>query len=153
MKRFRFRLQSLLTLERHRVHNARLELARALKALADLDARRDLVHRRMTEATDRYREAIVGGTVDPHEVEGRQRVLARLQAQLIAVEEERGGALATVTACRQELATVRAKEQLLNRRRDEARAIWRSEVDRAEADLIDEFLSGRDARPQPGVKS
>jgi flagellar export protein FliJ len=152
MKRFRFRLQGLLQLERHRVHAARLALATQLRQLADLDQQRSLMRKRIVEATDRYREAIVGGVIDPHEIGGRQRTLSRLQAGLHAADEEREGLQARVEECRHALAAVRAREQLLERRRDDAREEWRREADRVEADLIDEFLSGRKARSQPGAK-
>lgn len=87
MKRFRFRLEGLLRLRRLRERQARRQLADALRALRQAEARCHLARRAVREA-----EARVLHAQDARELRGWAEAMERRREELAAAERARAEA-------------------------------------------------------------
>lgn len=139
MKRFRFSLDTLLTLRREREQECEIDLARAVGKLAEID-------RRINEAAAFGERAFAFRETGLESLRARERLWTKSVADLKALERPRRDAAAVVEEKRRVYAEAHSQWAALDKLRERMFEKWRTDMRKEEARLLDETAVGTMAR-------
>lgn len=148
MKRFRFRLESVLSLRALAERSAREAFGRAQRRLAEAESARDVAARRRLELADALSAARAGTFRPGEQSEGLHVLGLARQAELDAARQ-----VAEATSAREKARidwlAARSRLQVVERLKERAALAHREAADKAEQSLLDELASISAVRSSP----
>ena len=139
MKRFRFSLETLLSLKKEKELEREISLARATGEVAVLD-------RRISVLRDEGSRTFMKGAVDIDEMRARELLFARTTSQIVKLAVPREKAESKRILARDEYTKAHAETMALERVREKRFGQWRILAKREEIKQLDEAAKGADVR-------
>ena len=139
MKRFRFSLETLLSLKKEKEQEREIALARATGELAILD-------RQISELREEGSRTFMRGAVDINELRARELLFTRTTKQIAKLAVPRRKAESKRIHARDEYAQAHAETMALERVREKRFEQWRIRARREEIKRLDEAAKGADVR-------
>ena len=139
MKRFRFSLETLLSLKKEKELEREILLARATGELAVLD-------RQISMLRDEGSRTFMKGAVDIDEMRARDLLFTRTTKQIVKLKVPREKAESKRIHARDEYAKAHAEAMALERVREKRFDQWRVLAKREEIKQLDEAAKGADIR-------
>lgn len=135
MKRFRFSLETLLTLRKEKEQECEIALASAVGELSSID-------RRIAEARRHSEEVFMAGGRSLEDMRNREAVMRRASTVIESLQEPRELASGKVDVARHAYNEAHSQRAALDRLREKRREQWKADVRREEIRQLDETAKG-----------